>query len=688
MRSIPNSYRLTVWLSGWCLGALTASAAPLAWFPGPSADPPFSGAATLTTPSLGNVLIGGDAYAYYYYPLTYPLSLTVTNSYWNYLAPLYSLNLAPGAVAGGGMIILYGGTDGTSSTNGVIGYEPSGDTPLALAPMSVARSYLGYAPDANGRAYAIGGLDDRGNPLASAECYNPDTDTWSPIAPLPTPRYDFPAVFNRTNQIYIFGGRNTSGAEIATVLRYSVSANTWTALAPMPVATAGSAAALGVGGKIYVAGGVSGGVTIDVVQVYDPTANSWIISTPLPEALSGSAMGVDSLGRLIVMGGRDANGNDVGDVWRSQQLNAPDSAPVFTQYPGTNATCLTQYVSSINATGSPPPTYVVLSGPTNLTVDFYSGAITWTPQGLDQIGMIPVAIRATNFAGHADWNFTITVPNPPPPPVTNLAVVGVTENSVTLSWAPADPVAGPVSYSVWLRHVLHDPRGSGATIWYTQIGSNASSTTTTITGLTPGLTQTYYVIATGPGGSSGYAGISATTLSVQPPVNLRITGLTSTSISLAWDPPSGPVSAVSFEIWGWVDFGISTVSSSFGKGITATAFTVTGLAPGSSHNWAVRAYDAEGYISSFAFFNKGYLVYNPVPGPVPLSVPTLAADGSLQISAAGAVNRTVQVWATSNLADPSSWTLLTSCMPTNGVFSFTDTNAGSFNTRFYQVIGP
>src|SRR6266404_1400568 len=243
-------------------------AAPLAWFPGPSLDPPMSGAATTVVSGLGNVLIGGDAYSSYYYPLTHPLSLAATNGFWTYLPALYSLNIASGAVANGGLIILFGGTDGTNSTSTVIGYDPTGDSPLALASMGVARSYLGYAPDASGNAYAIGGLDDLGQPLSSVERYNQDSDTWTAIAPLPAARYNFPAVFNRTNQIYIFGGRTntTSGTETTTVLRYSVSANSWTAMAPMPIATAGSAAAFGVDGKSYVGGGVSGGVTTNVVQ--------------------------------------------------------------------------------------------------------------------------------------------------------------------------------------------------------------------------------------------------------------------------------------------------------------------------------------------------------------------------------------------------------------------------------------
>src|SRR5437763_12081982 len=117
------------------------------------------------------------------------------------------------------MIIFYGGTDGTTSSSAPIGYSPSGDSPLTLASMSVARSYLGYAPDLNGNAYAIGGLDGNGEPLASAERFNPDTGAagaWSAIASLPTARYNFPAVFDATNQIYIFGGRTntTSGTEI------------------------------------------------------------------------------------------------------------------------------------------------------------------------------------------------------------------------------------------------------------------------------------------------------------------------------------------------------------------------------------------------------------------------------------------------------------------------------------------
>ena len=101
---------------------------------------------------------------------------------------------------------------------------------------------------------------------------------------------------------------------------------------------------------------------------------------------------------------------------------------------------------------------------------------------------------------------------------------------MTLAWAPEDPVAGSVTYSVFIPHPYHSPRGSGGGVNYQLIGST-TSTNFTISGLTPNTSYAFDVNATGPGGTSGYAGIGVTTLGPQPPSNLRATGITSTSIS-------------------------------------------------------------------------------------------------------------------------------------------------------------
>ena len=583
MRSIFKSYRFAVCVAGFGLGLLQLPAAPLTWFPGPAMNVAVSGAATAVS-GLGNLVIGGESYGS---PSGYVESLVATNNVWTAFPGFPYATIAPGVVGSGDPILVFGGNNGTSATSAAYAYSPSGDPVPAVPSMNVARAYLGYTTDAGGNAYAIGGLDDSGNPLASAEVYNQDTTTnWSYIASLPEAQYNFPATFDGKNYIYIFGGRTntSSGTEITTVLRYSVSANTWAAMAPMPIAVAGSSAAFGADGKIYVVGGTSGGVTTNVVQVYNPGANSWTISTPLPEALSASAMGVDSLGRLIVMGGSDVNSNDVADVWRSQQLGTPDSPPVLTQFPGTNAAYGVAYTSTIAATGNPQPVYVLVSGPTNLTVDYFSGQITWTPSGADQIGAIPVTIAATNYAGSTNWTFTINAAPPPPVVPTNLTVVAVDDTSVTLAWDPESPLVGPVTYVVYWKHSSGGPHP--ITI-YTPMATNSSTSVTL--GLTKGSSYAFVVTASANGHTTGYSqAISVTATSPQPPTNLHVAGLTSTTLTLAWDASPGPAqnpafSAItSYSIAQYIPVygGYSLIYKVTGIPTTTLTGTVTGLAPG------------------------------------------------------------------------------------------------------------
>src|ERR1051326_3738135 len=103
----------SIWF--WIIGS-SLSGAPLTWFPGPSLYDPMSGAAAVVNRG-NNIIVGGDAYEFYDYPITYPLSLAATNTYWTSLPPYYGLNIAPGAVVSAGIVLIYGGTDGTNSQN-------------------------------------------------------------------------------------------------------------------------------------------------------------------------------------------------------------------------------------------------------------------------------------------------------------------------------------------------------------------------------------------------------------------------------------------------------------------------------------------------------------------------------------------------------------------------------------------
>ena len=132
-------------------------------------DSAVSGAATVFEFGLGDLVIGGDS--------SYVEGLIATNVYWTPFTPFYATAITPGALANGGMIVVYGGSDGTASQKTTLGYSPSGDATQVLSPMNVARADFGYAPDANGLGYAIGGVDDTGTALDSGERYDPDADS-------------------------------------------------------------------------------------------------------------------------------------------------------------------------------------------------------------------------------------------------------------------------------------------------------------------------------------------------------------------------------------------------------------------------------------------------------------------------------------------------------------------------------
>jgi hypothetical protein len=639
---------------------------------------------TTASSGLGTILIGGD---YYYYSYTASLGAT-SNSWFVQYTPIPAVRLAGGTAGNGDPILVYGGTDGTTSQSTALYYSPSGDAVPAAASMSVARSYLGYASDNNGNAYAIGGLDDASNVLSSAEVISvdPPGSSWSSIASLPSGRYDFPAAFDGNNFIYVFGGRTnqTSGTEIASVLRYAVSGNSWTSVAPMPVAVAGSGAAFGADGKFYVVGGVAGGVTTNIVQVYNPAANTWTISTPLLEGLSASAMSVDSLGRLILMGGLDINGYDVNHVWRSQLLGTPDSPPVLTQFPTTNANYQVTYTSTIGGTGNPQPVFLLASGPTNITVDYFSGQITWTPFGAAQIGSIPVTITATNYAGATNYSFTIQAAPPQPSIPTNVTVVSATDTSVTLTWAPEDPLAGPVTFRVYW---VHSSGPHGGTTYTLEATTSANSVTLPFA---MGTSHALELTASANGHTSGYsASVVATTTRPQPPTNARLTGVTSTTLSLAWNPSPGPAQnpnfspITSYSIVQYIPGGALVPKAT---GITGTSGTVTGLTPNSSAYWTVEAFDADG---NGAYSSLDLVaVTNPLPVPPLLNGAGQLANGSFQFTATenGSAVQTVLIQASGNISDPNSWVQIGSVYPGTNTFTFTDTNAFQFPARFYRMV--
>ena len=370
--------------------------------------------------------------------------------------------------------------------------------------MHSARAFFGFASDAD-FAYAIGGKDDSGIVLASAERYNSATDKWTVIAPLPQARVGSEAVADGLGHIFVFGGASTAIASTtsSTVFQYTVATNTWTTVAPLPIGVRESAATLASNGKIYVVGGLTTTDTTAAVQTYDPVLNQWTVDVSLPTPISGAAVVSDSLGRLQVLGGKNAAGARLASVYVSQRLDQPDVAPAFTSSPVLKASTDLAYSYQVSATGNPQPVYSLPTAPAGMTVNSV-GLVTWQPKA-SQVGNVRVTIRATNAAGFVEQAFTIAtvLETTPPTAPTNLSATSISTTTAQLSWTASSDNTAVKSYSLFevRRTGFH-----GIHTTYSVIQSNIIGTTTTVTGLTPGSTKNYAVAAfDGSGNKSLYS---------------------------------------------------------------------------------------------------------------------------------------------------------------------------------------
>lgn len=197
------------------------------------------------------------------------------------------------------------------------------------------------------------------------------------------------------------------------------------------------------------------------------------------------------------------------------------------------------------------------------------------------------------WSGSSDISFNLALeasPRQGPPPPTNLHTTGVTDSSVSLAWdAPAGTIAG---YRVSRGGVL--------------VGS-PTATSFTDTGLPGGQPATYTVTAVDGLGveSTPSAAVTATTLDLVAPTTP--TGLTAPTIAgdrvvLAWTPSTDNVGVTGYDV----------LRNASVIGTTATTtFTDTGVTPGQTSSYAIRARDAAGNISA---------VSNPLPVSTPAFV--------------------------------------------------------------------
>jgi len=169
----------------------------------------------------------------------------------------------------------------------------------------------------------------------------------------------------------------------------------------------------------------------------------------------------------------------------------------------------------------------------------------------------------------------------PPTVPANLISTGKTQNTVSLSWSPSTDDRGVTGYLVYYGNKQTTVTGTSATI--TELFSNTA--------------YTFTVKARDAAGnlSAASSPLTVTTdapiLDVAPPTvpgNVQSTGKTSTSVSLSWNPSTDNVGVIGYE----VSYGASTVN------VPSTSATISGLTPGTSYTFTVKAYDAALNISA------------------------------------------------------------------------------------------
>ena len=203
---------------------------------------------------------------------------------------------------------------------------------------------------------------------------------------------------------------------------------------------------------------------------------------------------------------------------------------------------------------------------TQLTMTFNSGAATSV-----QIYLHGWYAQGTYHADDVSLDGPGGTPPPPQPPATptGLTVTGTTTSSVSLSWNTS---AGATSYTV---------RRNGAN------PVTVTGTSTTIGGLTANTTYSFTVSASNAAGSSAQsAPVSATTNGspqVPPtPTNLRTTGSTCTSVSLAWNASAG---ATSYRLYR---------GTTLAATVTTTSTTIGGLSASTAYAFRVSAVNSAG----------------------------------------------------------------------------------------------
>jgi hypothetical protein len=248
-----------------------------------------------------------------------------------------------------------------------------------------------------------------------------------------------------------------------------------------------------------------------------------------------------------------------------------------------------------STTGSSPITYQAqyqVQGQTSWTpVGSPSASVSATISGLQPGTPCNFSVLAINPAGSVISSIaqatTLSLSVPPSLP-TGLQVLSASTTSLTIGWNASATGSQPITYQLQYR-----VSGQGAA--WANVGPASSALSGTASGLTPGQTYDFQVIASGPGGTVASTTFTASTpaITVPPsvPGGFAVVGITSTSATLSWSASSGTTPILyqpQYRPSG------TTAWSDFGQPISALSVTITSLVSGRTYDFQVVARNGVG----------------------------------------------------------------------------------------------
>jgi len=177
---------------------------------------------------------------------------------------------------------------------------------VSAGTMQSARELNAQVRLAGGKVLSIGGVDNNGNLLASAEVYSLSSGNWTPTGSMADARELFPAVVLTNGKVLVSGGAGASGAVLAGAEVYDPATGTWSAAGSLSVARFGHTATLLSNGKVLVAGGCTAsncGSDTAISELYDPAANSWSTTGSLNNARYYHTAVRLKTGKVLAIGG-------------------------------------------------------------------------------------------------------------------------------------------------------------------------------------------------------------------------------------------------------------------------------------------------------------------------------------------------------------------------------------------------